>query len=94
MTNETAGAAGAVTNSVAATLGQSKLVKAGRADVARIRERTRRRRLLKLAIVLGIVDAWLWKRLAEGNPVGLPSMPEDAMLWLPGFLLIGILAIV
>src|SRR5687768_17740323 len=44
-----------VTNDVAALLGQSKLLQAGRADVARIRERTRQRRLLRLAIVLGII---------------------------------------
>jgi cell division protease FtsH len=81
-------------NPVAAVLGQSKLIKAGLADVARIRERTRRRRLLRLAIVLGAIDAYLWYRLATGNPLGAPSLPEDAALWLPGFLLILLLAVV
>jgi cell division protease FtsH len=80
--------------SVAATLGQSKLIKAGLADVSRIRERTRRRRLLRLAIVLGAIDAFLWYRVAIGDPLGPPSLPDDAMIWLPGILLIGVLALV
>jgi ATP-dependent Zn protease len=81
-------------NEVAAELGQSKLLQAGRADVARIRERSRRRRLIRLALILGAVDLWLWVRLASGNPVGLPSLPEDAMIWLPGVLLILVLGVV
>ena len=80
--------------SVAATLGQSKLIKAGLADVSRVRERTRRRRLLRLAIVLGAIDAFLWYRVAIGDPLGPPSLPDDAMIWLPGILLIGVLALV
>jgi cell division protease FtsH len=80
--------------SVASILGQSKLIKAGLADVSRIRERTRRRRLLRLAIILGVVDAFLWYRVAIGDPLGPPSLPDDAIIWLPGFLLIGVLALV
>src|SRR5687768_144117 len=77
--------------SVAAVLGRSKLIKAGLADVSRIRERTRRRRLLRLAVILGAIDAFLWYRLAIGDPLGPPSLPDDAMLWLPGVLLILVL---
>ena len=80
--------------SVAATLGQSKLIRAGLADVSRVRERTRRRRLLRLAIVLAAIDAFLWYRVAIGDPLGPPSLPDDAMIWLPGILLIGVLALV
>jgi cell division protease FtsH len=80
--------------SVAAVLGRSKLIKAGLADVSRIRERTRRRRLLRLAIILGAIDAFLWYRLAIGDPLGPPSLPDDAMLWLPGVLLILVLGVV
>jgi cell division protease FtsH len=80
--------------SVAAVLGQSKLIKAGLADVSRIRERTRRRRLLRLAIVLGAIDAYLWYRIATGNPVGAPSLPEGWVIWLPAFLLISVLVLV
>jgi len=79
---------------VASLLGQSTLIKQGRADVSRIRERTRRRRLLRVAIIFGIIDAYFWYRLATGNPVGLPSIPDDAMIWMPGLLLVALFALV
>ncbi|HEX6207323.1 MAG TPA: hypothetical protein VF058_03100, partial [Actinomycetota bacterium] len=84
----------AATNDVAAVLGQSTLIKAGRADVSRIRERTRRRRLIRLALVIGLIDGYLWYRYATGNPIGLPSLPQDAWIWLPGLLLVALFAIV
>jgi ATP-dependent Zn protease len=80
--------------SVASVLGQSTLIKAGTADVARIRERTRRRRLLRVALLLGAIDAWLWYRIATGDPVGLPSLPEDWTLWLPAVLLVLVLGVI
>jgi cell division protease FtsH len=86
--------AAAPAGSVAAVLGRSKLIKAGLADVSRIRERTRRRRLLRLAIVLGAIDAFLWYRLAIGDPLGPPSLPDDAIIWLPGLLLVAALCLV
>jgi len=79
---------------VAAVLGRSKVVEAGLADVARIRERVRRRRLIRLGIVLGSIDLYLWYRVASGNPLGAPSLPDNWVLWLPAVLLIGVLAIV
>jgi cell division protease FtsH len=82
------------TSDVAAALGQSKLIEAGRADVSRIRERTRRRRLIRLAIVLLILDVWLWRRFLSDDPIGVPGLPDDWIIWLPGFLIVGILAIV
>lgn len=85
---------GARSNEVAALLGQSKLIKAGRADVSRIRERSRRRRLVRLAFFLAIIDAYLWYRYLSGNPFGAPSLPQDAVIWLPGLLLVGLLGIV
>ena len=81
-------------SSIAAVLGQSKLIKAGMADVARIRERSRRRRLLRLAVVLGAIDAYLWYRIGIGSPLGAPSLPDDWTLWLPALLLVVVLAIV
>jgi cell division protease FtsH len=79
---------------VATILGKSKLIEAGRADVFRIRERTRRRRLLRLAAILVVLDVWLWYRYLSGNPIGAPHLPEDWVIWLPGFIIVGILAIV
>jgi cell division protease FtsH len=79
---------------VSAVLGQSKLIKAGMADVARIREGSRRRRLLRLALVLGVIDGFLWYRIAIGDPLGPPGLPDDWMLWFPALLLVAVLALV
>jgi cell division protease FtsH len=80
--------------SVASVLGRSKLIRAGLADVSRIRERTRRRRLLRLALILGSLDAFLWYRIAIGDPLGPPGLPEGWVMWVPAFLLIGVLMLV
>jgi cell division protease FtsH len=84
----------AAAGSVAAVLGRSTLIKAGLADVSRIRERTRRRRLLRLAVILAAIDGFLWYRIAIGDPLGPPGLPDDAIIWLPGLLLVGVLCAV
>jgi cell division protease FtsH len=80
--------------SVASLLGRSKLIKAGLADVSRMRERARRRRLFRLAMVLGAFDAFLWYRIAIGDPLGPPGLPDGWVMWIPAFLLIGVLILV
>ena len=47
-------------------------------------------------MVLAPIAAWLWIRLMTGNPVrpGLPSLPEEAVFWLPGILLVLLLGAV
>jgi ATP-dependent Zn protease len=90
---QAAGTGEPIQNDVAALLGQSKLLQAGRADVARIRERTRQRRLLRLAFVLGIIDVYLWYRFLSGNPFGAPQLPSDWVVWLPAVLLIALLGV-
>lgn len=52
------------------------------ADVARTRERTRRRRLGWIAAVLAAPAAWLWLRLLSGDPVGAPHLPTVDPLYL------------
>jgi ATP-dependent Zn protease len=79
---------------VASVLGRSKLIVAGLADVSRVRERTRRRRLLRLAVVLAGIDALLWYRISIGDPLGPPGLPEGAIVWLPALLLIAALMLV
>jgi ATP-dependent Zn protease len=71
-------------------LGQADLLGGMLADVANIREQSRRRRLVRVAAVLGMVALWLWLRLLAGDPVqpGLPRLPADADLWLPGAILV------
>jgi ATP-dependent Zn protease len=80
--------------SVAAHLEGSLLLKRGRADVFRQRERTRRRKVLRLFVAVATFDAYLWYRLATHNPMRLPSLGGDMMLYLPLFLMVGLLGVV
>jgi cell division protease FtsH len=80
-------------NRVAALLGDSRLIKAGHADVARIRERTRRRKVLRLLAIFGFIDLYLWYRYVTGNPIQLPSLPENFGLYLPLLLLFGLFGV-
>jgi cell division protease FtsH len=82
------------TNRVAALLGDSHLMRAGLADVSRVRERTRRRRILRAILVLGLLDGYLWYRYYTGNPIGLPTLPQDWGLWLPMVILVLLFAAV
>ena len=55
------------------------------ADVALIREATRRRRVRRLTVVLGFLGTWLWLRVLTGRPLGLhkPHFGPETMTWLP-----------
>ena len=88
-----ASAAVEIANPVAALLGRSKIIKQGLADVARVRERARRRRLIRLGIILAAIDGFLFYRIAIGDPLGPPGLPEDAMIYVPAFLLIAVLGV-
>lgn len=61
----------------------SDLQALGRADVFRVRERTRRRRLWRLILVLGLVDGYLWYRYLTNNPFQLPALGPDWVIWAP-----------
>ncbi|MFH1103447.1 MAG: AAA family ATPase [Actinomycetota bacterium] len=65
-------------------------------DVQVARERQRRRRLRRVAWALAPLVAWLWLRIAAGNPVspGWPHLPADAMFWLPGIVIVLLLGLV
>jgi cell division protease FtsH len=77
------------TNKVAALLGDSQILRAGLADVSRIRERTRRRRLIRATLILVGLDAYLWYRFAKGDPVHvLPTLPADWGIWAPMVILV------
>ncbi|MFP5377610.1 MAG: AAA family ATPase [Acidimicrobiia bacterium] len=77
------------------SLGQADVLRTGLADVAVSRERSRRRRLGRAALVLAPVAAWMWARLVDGDPVrpGLPDVPVPPEL-LPGLILIVVLVLV
>ncbi len=51
-------------------------------DVGVTRERTRLRRLARLAAPLGALCGWLWLRLLSGDPVGWPELPAVDPLYL------------
>jgi ATP-dependent Zn protease len=80
----------------AAAAGEAAVLGRALADVAVAREAGRRRRLRTVAVGLALVTGWLWLRLLAGNPVafGIPSLGPDAMLWLPGVVLCGVLVLV
>jgi cell division protease FtsH len=65
-------------------------------DVQVNRERQRRKRLRRVALLLTPLVIWLWLRILSGNPVspGWPHLPPEAMFWLPGILIVLLLAIV
>jgi cell division protease FtsH len=79
--------------SVAAHLEGSLLLKRGRADVFRQRERTRRRKVLRLFLVFAVFDAYLWYRMATDNPLRLPNLPEGWVIYLPLFVMVGLLGL-
>ncbi|MFP5346525.1 MAG: AAA family ATPase [Actinomycetes bacterium] len=65
----------------------------GTADVGRARERTRQRRLAKVAAVLAPVAAYLWFRVLTGDPAGLPSLPAVDPLYLMAGLFFAVLVL-
>ena len=60
------------------------------------RELIRRKRLWRLAGVLAVIAVWFWSRFLRGMPPfpGLPQLGPGAMLYLPIFLLVGLLGAV
>ena len=73
---------------VASHLEASSLLKRGRADVFAQRERTRRRKVLRLFVIIAVFDAYLWYRYATNNPIRLPSLPDDWVVFLPAIILV------
>ena len=65
-------------------------------DVQVTRERQRRKRLRRIAILLSPLVAWLWLRIVSGNPVspGWPKLPADAMIWLPAVFIVLLLGVI
>jgi hypothetical protein len=54
--------------STASVLHGSDAAAQGRADVSRVREKTRKRRLARLIVGLLLFDAYLWYRYLTDNP--------------------------
>jgi ATP-dependent Zn protease len=77
-------------------IGQSRVLRSATADVAISRERRRLARLRRLALLLAPLWVWLIMRLVTNRPVALafPHLPPNAAVYLPAFLLIGMLCVV
>ncbi len=71
----------------AAIVEGSSLLRKGRADVFRMRERTRRKRLIRAYAIIGILDLYLWYRYVDHRPLKLPALPPDFILFLPVILI-------
>ena len=71
-------------------LGQAAVLGTTLADVANVREQARRRRLRRVAYILAPLALWIWLRALADDPVrpGLPSLPANADLWMPGAILV------
>jgi ATP-dependent Zn protease len=67
-------------------LAKDRVLRGASIDVARSRERTRRRRLWKLLLVMAPFGVWLYTRLLADNPIrlGMPEITESrAQILLP-----------
>ncbi|HXJ63553.1 MAG TPA: AAA family ATPase [Actinomycetota bacterium] len=73
-----------------ATTPGSAILRAGRADVARARARTWRRRVFRLVLVFVVVDAYLWYRYASHQYLS-PSFPDWLTPYLPALVLVVLL---
>jgi cell division protease FtsH len=60
-----------------ALLKGSMLLQKGRADVFRQRERTKLKRVVRAIVVVFLVDWYLFSRYSSGNPITLPSLPDE-----------------
>jgi cell division protease FtsH len=80
----------------AAALGAAGVLGRDTADVARLRERNRQRRLLRLLVTLAVLAAWLWGRALQGapSPFRRPTLSDTWAMLMPQLLLVVILALV
>jgi cell division protease FtsH len=83
--------------SAAQTIPASDRISLAGVDVARNRERVRQKRLLRVAVMLALVAAFLWFRLLTGDPVGRPTLPHvDPLVVMPlvFFLLLSVFLVI
>jgi ATP-dependent Zn protease len=70
-------------SSPAAILAGSHLIDQGRADVFRQRERNRLKKVLRAAVIVGLLDLFLWRWYADGHSIGLPTIGPEVIYFLP-----------
>ena len=72
-----------VHNSPAAILEGSHLVRQGRADVFKARERTRLKKVVRAVVIVLVLDFLLYRWYAAGNSIGWPNLGPDFIIFLP-----------
>jgi len=65
-----------------------RVLTAALADVGRVRERVRQRRLLRATVVLVVVAAWMWVRILSGGSLSRPRLTRLEVQALPLMLII------
>src|SRR5688572_12057879 len=75
------------------SLKQNRVFRGATADVARSRERSRQRRLARIALFMGSVAAWMWNRVLDGQSAfpGRPKLSPAIAEAMPLLLLVVIL---
>jgi ATP-dependent Zn protease len=75
------------------SLKQNRVFRGATADVARSRERSRQRRLARIALFMGFVAAWMWNRVLDGQSAfpGKPKLSPAIAEAMPLLLLVVIL---
>src|SRR5438309_2026829 len=75
------------------SLKQNHVFRGAAADVARSRERSRQRRLGRIALVMGFVCVWMWNRVLDGHSAfpGRPHLNPAISQALPLLLLVVVL---
>jgi ATP-dependent Zn protease len=78
------------------TLGQAGVIARAQADVGRLRERNRQRRMQRSLAFFGPLAIYLWYRQLTGDPVGLgwPHVGGELGMMLPQILLVSMFAVV
>jgi cell division protease FtsH len=70
-------------SSPAAILEGSHLIRQGRADVFRQRERSRFKKVLRAITIVVVIDLLLWRWYATNHSIGLPKFGPEAIIFLP-----------
>ena len=71
-----------------ALLEGSQLVRKGRADVFRQRERTRLKKVIRAIVIVGLLDYGLYRLWASGFSIGMPKFGPEAIFFIPPFVML------
>jgi cell division protease FtsH len=71
-----------------ALLEGSQLVRKGRADVFRQRERTRVKKIARAIVIVGLIDYALYRLWASGFSLAMPHFGPEAIFFIPPFVML------